>query len=182
MVNVHCIYVLFLNVDTIGLEWLQSYKKAVWPPVRGTLLPGCYADKLQVSTQWSARRQYASGRSAEYILYDGVHPDILALYCARGKARGKAQKNVHSSRLSSSPPTNLMVFKELAESGQATVEDALYFLVSTKAELHRLEPVDMRRTLCEDLQIGSCVLAWIRDLGTFTSHSKPELLTMKFLT
>lgn len=157
------------------------FAKPVWAPVRGTLLPGYYTDKLQVSTQWSARRQYASGYGADYMLYDGVHPDILNLYRARGKARGKAQKNVHSSRLSLSPPTNLMAFGALTDSGQATIEDALYLLVSTRSELHRL-PEDLRRALCEDLQIGSCVLAWIRDLETFTSHSRAELLTMKFLT
>jgi hypothetical protein len=45
------------------------------------------------------------------------------------------------------------MFKELVESGQATTEDALYLLSSTKAELNH-RSADERRALAMELQIG----------------------------
>lgn len=154
-----------------------QFAKPVWAPVRGTPLHGNYTDKLQVSTQWSARRQYASSHDSDYMAYDGVHPKILDLY----RAQSKAQGDVHSSGRPLSPPTNLMAFKELTDSGQATIEDALYFLASMKSELQRVGDMTMKRALSEDLQIGSSVLAWIRDVEPLTSRSLPGSLLLRFL-
>jgi hypothetical protein len=94
---------------------------------RGTLSVGLYTNTLLGSAK-RLTRNYVAGCILEHTASEGFSTDILSLWQDRQKINGSAPSLL--------PPTSPEMFKALVESGQATAEDAVYFLASMRAKLH----------------------------------------------
>jgi hypothetical protein len=154
----------------LPIRALRSAQGA-WALGKGPLLVGLYTNTRLGSAPWSTRRKHVTGRNLDHT--EGISPEILSLYYDR-------RKTTHGFGPSLSPPTNLEMFKALVESGQATTEDAVYFLASTRGELHRL-PVHERQALVTKLQVGSSVLTWLRSPEYIGSSPMSESFLMRLL-